>query len=138
MIRNSCKHTQNEQDSNSDDSVTSELNCSVVVESSDSEHTPCKQNKQSTSSTSSTSAMGNSLSDAASQQAIYILILAQLLSISDRLNVLERKVKKDSDPKKREFKKRSPVLKLPRSHCHKISAFHLVCLVYKMSCIHSK
>ena len=64
------------------------------MESSDSEHTSGKESKQSTSSA------GNSLSDAATLQTINVEILAQLSSISDRLNVLEqKKVKKDSDPK---------------------------------------
>ena len=128
------KISQNNQNSDSDDSVVFELDCSAVVESSDSEQTSSKEGKQSTSSTQSTSSAGNALSDAATQQAINVQILAQFSSISDRLNVLEnKKVKKDSDPKKRrEFPKRSPVLKLPRSHCHQISALHLACLVYSV------
>ena len=70
--------------------------------SSDSEHSPGKENKQSTSSTQSTSSAGNSLLVAAIQQAINVQILAQLSSMSDRLNGLEQhKVKKNSDPKKR-------------------------------------
>ena len=93
--------SQNHHNSDSDDSADSELDCSAVVENSDTEHTTGTESKQSTSSTPSTSLAGNALSDAATQQTINIQILAQLSSISDRLNVLEsKKVKKHSDPKK--------------------------------------
>ena len=93
--------SQNHHNSDSDDSADSELDCSAVVENSDTEHTTGTESKQSTSSTPSTSLAGNALSDAATQQAINVQILAQLSSISDRLNVLEsKKVKKHSDPKK--------------------------------------
>ena len=91
--------SQNHHDS--DDSADSELDCSAVIENSDTEHTTGTESKQSTSSTPSTSLAGNTLSDAATQQAINVQILAQLSSISDRLNVLEsKKVKKHLDPKK--------------------------------------
>ena len=90
--------SQSHHNSDSDDSADSELDCSAVIENSDTEHAT---KKQSTSSTPSTSLAGNTLSDAATQQAINVQILAQLSSISDRLNVLEsKKVKKHSDPKK--------------------------------------
>ena len=82
---------QNDQNSDSDDSASSELDCSAVVENSDTEQTTGTESKQSTSSTPSTSLAGNALSDAATQQAINIQIVAQLSSISDRLNVLESK-----------------------------------------------
>ena len=93
--------SQSHHNSDSDDSADSELDCSAVIENSDTEHTTGTESKQSTSSTPSTSLAGNSLSDAATQQVINVQILAQLSSISDRLNVLEsKKVKKHSDPKK--------------------------------------
>ena len=87
---------QNDQDSDSGD-----LNCSAVVENSDSEQVD-KQNTQSTSSTSrSTSDTLTSLLDVAVQQAINVQILSQLSSISDRLQVLKNSnVKKHSDPEK--------------------------------------
>ena len=95
------KISQNDQNSGSDDSVASELDCSAIVKNSDSGHIPVTESKQSTSSIPSTSSAGSALSDVATQQAINIQILAQLSSISDRLNILEtKKVKKDSDPKK--------------------------------------
>ena len=126
--------SQNDQNSDSDDSAESELDCSAVAENSDTEHTTGTESKQSTSSTPSTSLAGNALSDAATQQVINVQILAQLSSISDRLNVLEsEKVKKDSDPKKREFPKIKPALELPRSHCHRISALPPACHVYSVS-----
>ena len=94
--------SQNHQNSNSDNSATSKLDCSAVIENSDTDQTTGTESKQSTSSTPSTSFAGNALSDVATQQAINIQILAQLSSISDRLNVLEsKKVKKDLDPKKK-------------------------------------
>ena len=87
--------SKNHHNSDSDDSADSELDCSAVVENSDTEDTTGTESKQSTSSTPSTSLAGNALSDAATQQAINVQILAQLSSISDRLNVLEsKKVKK--------------------------------------------
>ena len=93
--------SQNHHNSDSGDSADSELDCSAVVENSDTEHTTGTESKQSTSSTSSTSLAGNALSDAVTQQVINVQILAQLSSISDRLNVLEsKKVKKHSDLKK--------------------------------------
>ena len=97
------KVLQNDQDSDSGDSSDSDLNCSAVVENSDSEQVD-KQNIQSTSSTSrSTSDTHTSLLDVAVQQAINVQILSQLSSISDRLQVLEKNsVKKHSDPKKNE------------------------------------
>ena len=128
------KISQNDQNSDSDDSVACELDCSAIIENSNSEHIPVIESKQSTSSTPSTSSAGSALSDVATQLAINVQILAQLSSMSDRLNVLEtKKVKKDSDLKKRrEFLKRNPVLKLPRSHCHKISSLHPACQVYSV------
>ena len=127
--------SQNDQNSDSDDSAESELDCSAVAENSDTEHTTSTESKQSTSSTPSTSLAGNALSDAATQQAINLPILAQLSSISDRLNVIEsKKVKKHLDPKKkREFPKIKPALELLRSHCHRISALHPACQVYSVS-----
>ena len=95
------KVLQNDQDSDSSDSSDSDLNCSAVVENSDSEQVD-KQNIQSASSTSrSASDTHTSLSDVAVQQAINVQILSQLSSISDRLQVLEKNnIKKHSDPKK--------------------------------------
>ena len=95
------KVLQNDHDSDSGDSSDLDLNCSAVVENSDSEQVH-KQNIQSTSSTSrSTSDTHTSLSDGAIQQVINVQILSQLSSISDRLQVLEKNnVKKHSDPKK--------------------------------------
>ena len=47
------------------------------------------------------SVRSSSLSDVATQQTINVQILSQLSSISDRLNILEKKdAKKNSDPKK--------------------------------------
>ena len=92
---------QNDQDSDSGDSSDSDLNCSAVVENSDSEQVD-KQTIQSTPSTSrSTCDTHTSMSDVAVQQAINVQILSQLSSISDRLQLLEKNnVKKHSDPKK--------------------------------------
>ena len=96
------KLSKNQQNSDADESEISDLNCSALVESSDDEQIPCGQNIQSTSSTSSMLPGTSALSDVATQQAINVQILAQLSSISDRLNTLEKKdVKKDSDPKKK-------------------------------------
>ena len=79
------------------ESVSSDLNCSALFESSDNEQNPSTQHIQ---STSSTLVGGSALSDVATQKAINVQVLSQLLSISDRLNILEEKdVKKDSDPK---------------------------------------
>ena len=85
------KVLQNDQDSDSGESSDSDLNCSAVIENSDSEQVD-KQNNQSTPSTSrSTSDTHTSLSDVAVQQAINVQILSQLSSISDRLQLLEKK-----------------------------------------------
>ena len=84
------KVIQNYQDSDSGESSDSDLNCSVVIENSESEQVD-KQNTQSTSSTScSTSDTHTSLLDVAVQQAFNVQTLSQLLSISDRLQVLEK------------------------------------------------
>ena len=86
------KISQNDQNTDSDDYVASKLHCSAVVDISASE---C------TSSISSIQSRKFIQSDSATQQAINVQILAQLSSISDRLNVLEQhKAKKDLDPKK--------------------------------------
>ena len=118
------KISQNDQNTDSDDSVASELDCSAIVENSDSEHIPVTESEQSTSSILSTSSAGSTLSDVATQQAVNVQILAQLSSISDRLNVLEtKKVKKDSDPKKKKgvAKKKSSTqvtpVTLPQNQC---------------------
>ena len=96
------KLSKNQQNSDADESEISDLYCSALVESSDDEQNPCGQNIQSTSSTLRTLPGASALSDVATQQAINVQILAQLSSISDRLNNLEKKdVKKDSDPKKK-------------------------------------
>ena len=117
------KIPQNDQNSDSDDSVASELDCSAIVESSDSEQMPGTESKG-TSSTQSTSSTGGALSDVAIQQAINVQILAQLSYISDRLNVLEsKKVKKDSDLTKKKglSKKKSSIqvtpFTLPQNQC---------------------
>ena len=89
------------------------------MESSDNHHIH-KQNTQTTSSTRSTFDTQSSLSDVAVQQVNNVQILSQLSVISDRLQVLEKNnVKKIRIRKKsREFPKRNPVHKLPRSQCH--------------------
>ena len=103
-----------ENDLDLDDSIASDLNCSAVVESFNSEHTSDKHNVQSTSGTSSTLVKGSSFSDVATQQTINVQILAQLSSISDILNVLEKKdVKKDSKRKKGVSKKKSSAQVVP-------------------------
>ena len=117
------KLSQNQQNSDADESVSSDLNCSALVKSSDDEQNPNNQNIQSTSSTSGMLVGGNALSNVATQQAINVQILSKLLSISDRLNILEKKdVKKDSDLKKKSTVKKkasghvSPVT-LPQPQC---------------------
>ena len=67
--------SQNDQN-DLDDSAASELDCSAVIENSDTEQTTGTESKQRTSSTPSTSFAGNALSDAATQQAINVQILA--------------------------------------------------------------
>ena len=96
------KLSQNQQNSVADDSVSSNLNCRATVESSDDDQIPSMQNTQSTSSTSSTLGGGSALLDVTTQQVINVQILAQLSSISARLNILEKKgAKKGFGPKKR-------------------------------------
>ena len=80
------------------------------------------------------SVRSSSLSDVAIQQAINVQILSQLSSISDRLNILEKKdAKKNSDPKKIQLSERKLVVMLPRSHCHNTSVLLWQCLVCKAS-----
>ena len=65
---------QNDQNSDSDDSVASDLDCSAIIKNSDSEHIPVTESKRNTSSTPSTSSAGSALSDVTTQQAINIQI----------------------------------------------------------------
>ena len=51
MIQTFLKNLENDQDSDLDVSIASDLNCSAVVESFDSEHTSGEHNVQSTSGT---------------------------------------------------------------------------------------
>ena len=77
------KISQNDQNSDSNDSALSELDCSAIIDDSDSEQIPGKECNQSTSSTPSTSSAGSTLSNVATQQAINVQILAQLSSAID-------------------------------------------------------
>ena len=118
------KLSKSQQNSDADESEISDLNCSALVESSDDEQNPCGRNIRSTSSTLSMLPGASTLSDVATQQAINVQILAQLSSISDRLNTLEKKdVKKDLDPKKKKssLKKKTDthaaLVTLPQHQC---------------------
>ena len=86
---------QNQLDSDSE----SELNCSAVVDNSDSDHSTGKQT-HTMPSTSSTS-VSTSATYSALEQQINVQILPQLSAINDHLNAIESKnSKKTSDPKK--------------------------------------
>ena len=70
-------------------------------------------------STSSTLIWGSALSDVAIQQAINVQILSQLSSISNGLNILEKKMSRKILIRKRKnlLLNRKPVVMLPWSHC---------------------
>ena len=68
---------QNQQDSDADESVSSDLNCSAMVESSDDEQNPSTENIQSIASTSSMLVGASALFDVATPQAINVQIISQ-------------------------------------------------------------
>ena len=96
----SLLNTNHDSDS---DSAESELNCSAVVDDSDSDHNTGKQTNtiSSTASTSASASTSVTGIDSALQHQINVQILSQLSAINDHLNVIENTgSKKTSDPKK--------------------------------------